>query len=282
VSFIASKVLWGLVQPGNALVLLLALGAWLLFSWREERRQAGRRLVAAAAVGFLVFTIVPVGPWIVKPLENRFPKPDLPERVDGIIVLGGAVNPLLSAERGEPSVNDAAERILAMAELGRRYPDARLVFTGGSGSLWGSQHREVEAMRAALGQAGLGAGRVAFENESRNTWENALFSRDLVMPRPGETWLLVTSAWHMPRAVGIFRRIGWPVTPYPVDYRSRTGGKPYLLFTLGENLDVASVALREWIGLVAYRLMDRTDSLFPAPAMQGAQDSTGVTALRLP
>jgi uncharacterized SAM-binding protein YcdF (DUF218 family) len=205
----------------------------------------------------------------------------MPNRVDGIIVLGGAVNPPLAANRGEPSVNDAAERILALADLGRRYPDAKLVFTGGSGSLWGGKYREGEVMRAALEQAGLDTGRVQFENESRNTWENAVFSRDLVAPKPGETWLLVTSAWHMPRSVGIFRRIGWPVTPYPVDYRSRDDGKPYLLFELDANLMQAGFAVREWIGLAAYRLMDRTDSLFPAPDAAPA-GGPGLAALRLP
>ncbi|WP_448187612.1 YdcF family protein [Azospirillum sp. sgz301742] len=263
-TFIASKILWGLAQPGNALVLLLALGTLLLFSARNARRHAGRGIVAAVSVCFLILTIIPIGAWLLRPLEDRFPPPTMPNRVDGIIMLGGAVNPPLAADRGEPSVNDAAERILAMADLGRRYPDAKLVFTGGSGSLWGGKYREGEVMRAALEQAGLDTGRVLFENDSRNTWENAVFSRDLVTPKPGETWLLVTSAWHMPRSVGIFRRIGWPVLAYPVDYRSRSDGKPYLLFELDANLGMVSVAVREWIGLAAYRLMDRTDSLLPA------------------
>lgn len=279
-SFIASKVLWGLIQPGNALALLLALGAVLLFSRHQGRRRFGRALAAVAAASFLALTTVPVGPWLTKPLENRFPRPDPPCRVDGIIMLGGAVNPSLAADRGEPSVNDGAERILAMAELGRRYPEARLVFAGGSGTLWDGDFREGAVMRAALEQAGLDTGRVLFENESRNTWENAVFSRDLVAPGPGETWLLITSAAHMPRSVGIFRRIGWPVIPHPVDYRSRRGAGPYVVFGLDGNLDALSMALREWIGLVAYRIMDRTDALFPAP--QRAAADAGVTALRLP
>ncbi|HEY0833780.1 MAG TPA: YdcF family protein [Azospirillum sp.] len=263
--FIASKVLLALVLPGNLLALLLLAGCVLLFRRAERARRLGRRAVALAAAGFLVFAVLPVGDWLALPLENRFPKPAPPDRVDGIIVLGGAVNPPLSASRGEPSVNGAAERILAFAELGRRYPEARLVFTGGSGALWGGTHREAEAMRAALEQAGLDTGRVLFETESRNTWENARFSRPIAEPRAGETWLLVTSAWHMPRAVGVFRRVGWPVLPYPVDHRTRGDGRPYLIFDLGDGLDSAARVLKEWIGLAAYRLMDRTDAPFPAP-----------------
>lgn len=276
-TFILSKVLWGLMQPGNALVLLLALGALLLFSRRDSHRRIGRRVTALAALGFVIVMVLPVGTWAIRPLEERFPKPAPPDKVDGIIVLGGALNPPISADRGEPSVNDAAERVLATVELGRRYPEARMIFTGGSGSLWGGKYREGEVMRAALDQVGFDSGRVVIENESRNTWENALFSRDLMTPKPGETWLLVTSAWHMPRSVGIFRRLGWPVVPWPVDYRSRPGPRPYLIFGLDSNLDMLSWAVREWVGLAAYRLLDRTDSLFPAEVPPEAP----VTALRL-
>lgn len=263
--FIASKVLLPLALPGNLLTVLLIAGCTLLFRSTERARCAGRCLVALSAAGFLAFAVLPLGNWLALPLENRFPRPALPDRVDGIIMLGGAVSPALAAARGEPSLNDAAERVLAFADLGRRYPGARLVFTGGSGALLEGEHREGAAMRAALEQAGLDTGRVLFETESRNTWENVRFSRRLAEPKDGETWLLVTSAWHMPRAVGLFRQAGWPVTAYPVDYRTRGDGRPYLIFDLGEGLDSATPVLKEWMGLAAYRLMDRTDALFPAP-----------------
>ena len=120
-------------------------------------------------------------------------------------------------------------------------------------------------MRGALRQAGIDPDCVIFETDSRNTWENALFSRRLVEPQPGETWLLVTSALHMPRSVGIFRRVGWEVVPYPVDYRTRRGGHPYLRFEFEKTLSLLHEATREWIGLVSYRLMDRTSALFPGP-----------------
>jgi len=279
VDFILSKVLWRLVQPGNALALLLVLGAVLLFSRHDGRRRFGRGMVAVSAVGFFVFALFPVGTWLGRPLEDRFPRTELPAQVDGIIMLGGAVTPPLAVSRGEPSVNDAAERVLAMAELGRRYPDAKLVFTGGYGALWGD-YSEGEFMRAALEQAGLDTGRVLFEGESRNTWENAVLSRDLAAVKPGETWVLITSAWHMPRSVGIFRRVGWPVVPYPVDYRTRADGKPPVVFDLADNLDKGTVAAREWIGLLAYHLMGRTDALFPAP-LTAEPDGKGLAALGL-
>lgn len=262
-SFALSKLLWTIAAPGNALVLLIALGALLLRTRRWQR--TGRWLVGSGALAFLLIGFTGLAPLTALPLENRFPVPALPERVDGIIVLGGAVNPPLTADRGEPSVNDAAERMLAFAELARRYPQAKAIFTGGSGRLFGQGLKEVLSARGVFAQVGLDEGRVIYEAESRNTWENALFSREIAAPKPGESWVLVTSAMHMPRSVGIFRRLDWPVIPYPVDFRTRHDGKPYLRANVAAMLDILEIALREWLGLVSYRLMDRTDALFPGP-----------------
>lgn len=263
VSFALSKLLWTLAAPGNALVLILFAGALLLPSRRWH--HVGRRLVWFGTAMFLLIGFTGFAQLTALPLENRFPVPTLPQRIDGIIVLGGAVNPPLTVNRGEPSVNDAAERMLAFAELARRHPQAKAVFTGGSGRLFGQNLKEDAAARGIFAQIGLAEDRVLYEAESRNTWENAVFSRDLVAPKPGETWVLVTSAMHMPRSVGIFRRVGWPVIPYPVDFRTRSDGAPYLRSDVSAMLDILEYAVREWIGLVSYRLMDRTDTLFPAP-----------------
>lgn len=262
-SFILSKLLWGVVAPGNALVLTVALGALLLRTRRWQR--AGKRMVTLAAVLLLLVTYTGLGALVALPLEDRFARIEPEGRIDGIIMLGGALNPPITADRGDPSLNDAAERILGFADLVRRNPDAKAVFTGGSGRLLGQEYKEDVTARAALAQAGIPADRVIYEAESRNTWENAVLSKELVKPAPGERWVLVTSAMHMPRSVGIFRAVGWEVIPYPVDYRTRTGAKPYLRFEFGQNLVILDDAVREWIGLTAYWLMGRTESLFPAP-----------------
>lgn len=262
-SFVLSKLLWPLVAPGNALVLLLTAGTILLFTRRHAR--LGRGFVAAAALGFLIITFTPLSSLVALPLEERFAKPVLSNHVDGIIMLGGGVNPRLSLDRDEPSLNEAAERILAFADLVRRYPDARHVFTGGTGQLFEQGDTEDVPLRAALVQAGIDPADVSYENQSRNTWENAVFSQRMIQPKPGETWLLVTSAMHMPRAVGIFRTVGWPVVPYPVDYRTRKGARPYVRFDLDLQVATLRDSVREWVGLVAYRAMGRTDALFPGP-----------------
>nr|WP_211113827.1 YdcF family protein [Azospirillum picis] len=262
-SFILSKLLWGIVAPGNALVLAVSLGMLLL--WTRRWQRAGRRLITVAAVLLLLVTYSGLGALVAVPLENRFPRSEPEGRIDGIIMLGGAVNPPITADRGDPSVNEAAERVLAFADLVRRHPEAKAVFTGGSGRLLGQEFKEDVSARAALLQAGIPEDRVTYEAESRNTWENAVLSKDLVKPAPGERWLLVTSAMHMPRSVGIFRQVDWPVIPYPVDYRTRHDAKPYLRFEFDQNLIILDDAVREWLGLAAYRLMGRTDAFLPAP-----------------
>jgi uncharacterized SAM-binding protein YcdF (DUF218 family) len=264
--FILSKVFWMLVSPGNLLLLLLALGVGLLLAGRA---QAGVWLTAGVTAAFLVLAVLPVGAWLVWPLETRFPRPEpLPEPVDGIVVLGGMVDPGLSHRRGDPVLYGTIERFTEFFALARQYPEARLVFTGGSGSLLEQEHREATVARALAERLGLPADRVLWERESRNTWENAVRAREVADPQPGETWLLVTSAFHMPRAVGAFRAAGWTVVPYPTDYRIDPAGLYRPGFSFADGLGALEAAAHEWIGLVAYSLTDRSSAVFPAPAEQ--------------
>jgi uncharacterized SAM-binding protein YcdF (DUF218 family) len=260
-TFVASKLFWAVTDPGNLLLLLLlaALAAMAL-----SRRRRGFGLAVAVALALLVVAVLPVGQWLVAPLEERFPAPALPARIDGIIVLGGAIDPAVSRAHGQISLNEAAERLTEAAVLARRYPDARIVVSGGNAAILPRPHEEEAGlMRAQLVALGVAPARVLVEDRSRNTYENALMSRDLVQPKPGEVWLLVTSAWHMPRAVGCFRHIGWGVLPYPVDYRTEARPRPE--FLLAQDLGLVDLAAKEWVGLVAYRLLGRIDTLFPAP-----------------
>ncbi len=256
-SFVVSKLLWPIAQPGGLALLLLVVGAGLLWLGRA---RAGRVLVGVAALVLVGFGVLPAGDWLIRPLEQRFAAAPLPERVDGIVVLGGAVQPVQTAIHGRPALNDAAERMTAFVGLARRHPEAKLVFTGGSGSLLTQGLKEAAVARALFAELGLDPDRVVYEAESRNTWENAVLTKALVAPAPGETWVLVTSAFHMPRSMGIFRKVGWPVLPHPVDFRAGAGGWRFALPD-----ETVAVAVHEWLGLLAYRALGRTDALFPGP-----------------
>ena len=256
VGFIVSKLAWLVLRPGNFLGIVLLAG--VLLGWH--------RLVRATVLLAAVVILLPVGLWLRAPLEDRFARPDrLPETAAGIIVLGGPQQPHVTAARGVIALDHAGERLIEGLALAERYPEARLVFSGDSGRIGGRGGSEQLVNEVFVALMGIDPTRVVYEDRSRNTWENARFTRELVDPRPDETWLLVTSASHMPRAMGIFRQTGFPVTPWPVDYRT-TGAFTWPPgFELSERLLELDQATREYLGLLYYHLLGRTDALFPAP-----------------
>ena len=261
-TFWLSKIFWWFLAPGNAMVLLALLALLLLLM---RRRRAGLLLLGLVAAFGLALLLLPMRGWVLEPLEDRFPPPPVPAHVDGIIVLGGAINAELSAKRGRPVVTRSVDRLIAGADLARRYPEAKLVYTGGSSALLDTEPREADIARDIFTELGLPPDRVTYERESRNTWENALFSQKLVDPKPGEVWLLVTSAYHMPRSMGIFRKIGWAMVPYPVDYSVPPAAKLEASFEVLDELEGVHWGLREWVGLVAYYASGKIDTLFPGP-----------------
>lgn len=254
---IVGKLLWLVARPSNFLLLLLAIA---LVALAFGRRRFGGRLLAGTAAVLLIAGVLPVvGTWLMQPLEERFPAV-LPARVDGIVVLGGSIEPTITAARGQITLNDAAERLTTMVALAQRYPDARVILSGDAGAVH-PPVREADLVRIWLEDLGLAVDRVMFERDSATTYENALFSARLAQPKAGETWLLVTSACHMPRAVGVFRALDWPVVPYPVDFRT-----PLDSYSVLANLTLVELAVKEYVGVLAYRLSGRSAEWFPAPA----------------
>jgi uncharacterized SAM-binding protein YcdF (DUF218 family) len=258
-----AKVFWLVINPANILVGLLVLGVLLLFTrwWRT-----GRFLAALAAALALFVAYLHPGEWLIAPLETRFAPPaTMPAKVDGIIVLGGAIDTRQTNRFGQIALNGRAERITAFVALARRYPEAKLVYSGGSGLIQDERQSEAELAKPLLLTLGVPEARLVLETRSRDTHENAAHARELVKPRPGETWILVTSAAHMPRAVGVFLKAGWIVTPYPVDHRRLGEGDEAFGRNLGRGLNLLNVALREWASLGYYYLAGRTAEFFPSP-----------------
>jgi uncharacterized SAM-binding protein YcdF (DUF218 family) len=266
--FPLSKILGFFAIPSN-LVISIGLIGLLLLPTRFAR--AGRALAFASLIVLAILGLSPVGNALMIPLEDRFPRWEATRGApDGIIVLGGAISPDVSAARDEVALNEAAERLTVAVELARRYPTARIVFSGGSGALIYDEGAEAPFALRMLENLGISRARILLEDRSRNTVENAIFSKALVQPKPGERWLLVTSAHHLPRAIGVFRRTGFPVEPYPVDWRTR--GAPDALrpfATLGDGLRRSDTAVREWVGLAVYWLTGRSSALFPGPTAEG-------------
>jgi uncharacterized SAM-binding protein YcdF (DUF218 family) len=266
-TFIIGKFVGLLMSAGTLLLLCCVAGLWLT---RHRRRGGpGRTLLWVGVGGFVIVLLLPVDQWALLPLEDRFPQvPHPPDHVDGIIVLGGAVLPDLAAARGIPALDDAAERMTTAVALARRYPTARLVFTGGRGELVPGETTEAEVAGALFTSLGVDPDRLTMESASRSTYENAVMTKAMVQPEPGQTWILVTSALHMPRSVGVFRAAGWPVLPWPVGYKSGHILRLWLPSNLGSHLVLLDEAMHEWIGLVAYRVLGHTDSLLPGPKVR--------------
>jgi uncharacterized SAM-binding protein YcdF (DUF218 family) len=251
---VTTELLWVLLQPSTLLVALVALA--LLATSLRWTAVAGT-LMTAFLLSVAAVVALPTVEWLGAPLEDRVTPVPLPPRVDGIVVLGGAVDWRVTRERGRLSLNAAGERIAAAAALAQRYPDARLIVTGSFADAF--EHD----LRAQPDDASLFFGphfadrEVVFIGAARSTYEDALRSLEAARPAQGETWLLVTSAWHMPRALGTFRALGWGVQPFSVDYRTTGEAR------LAPNWDVATTladldrVVREWGALAVYRRAGR-------------------------
>ena len=253
--FAISKIFWLLAAPSHWLCLLILAAALCLFL---GRLRAARILTAAAVALLVVAGMLPLSGYLVRAIENQYPRTAWPAKVDGILILGGGYNTWVLRTRHAPATNGTAYRLTEAYAAARHYPNARVVFAGGSGVLGGVDWSEAETARYVLTGMGLAPSRLILEPRSRNTHENILFAKAMVKPRPGEVWLLVTSAVHMPRAMGIARKQGWPMLPWPSDYLTGPdigfGG----FLDIGSNLAMTDFATHEAIGLVAYRLTGKS------------------------
>jgi uncharacterized SAM-binding protein YcdF (DUF218 family) len=259
--FFLSKTVGLLLLPSNLLVVVGLVGLAL-----TRYRRAGERVAVVSLLLLLTIGVLPVGKLLTNVLENRFPRWDATHGAPtGIIVLGGAIDAELTFDRGSPALSDAAERVVMIGKLARQFPQARIIFSGGSGALVSGDIPEADAVYPILDDLGVPRTRVQLENRSRNTNENATFSKTMTDPKPGERWLLVTSAIHMPRAVGCFRRAGFLVEAYPVDWTTVTHPSLALDVSVVAGLKRADDAVHEWTGLVAYWLSGRTDAFLPGP-----------------
>lgn len=279
-SFALSKILWGLLTPSSLIVFLLLGGLILESSARRIRRILGQMFSALGILCIVTIATLPVGQWALTPLENRY-REWSPENVDGIIVLGGDEQTDISAARGQPTALDSMRRFVRFSELAKQYPNAKLLYSGGCGQLFPFSKKHpvsdapdptaqkdlmlpAEVAREILLSIGAPMDRVLFEKNSRNTYENALYSNYLMRPASTEKWMLVTSAWHMPRAIATFRKAGWNVVAAPTGYFTTGRYDIYLTFHFEEQLRALTYAAHEYVGLISYWLMGRTGEIWPS------------------
>jgi uncharacterized SAM-binding protein YcdF (DUF218 family) len=260
---ILTRIFWTVAQPVSLVAFLLVLGL-LLMALKRRKLAAGSIGVATLMLALCSFTSFAYV--IIAPLESRFVRPVEPEQIDGIVVLGGGMDSGVNQARGGWELSRSGDRFVETLRLALRHPEARILIAGGGSALLSGQESEAEAGARFFTDFGIARERLIIEGESRNTEENAVNARALAGAEPGETWLLVTSAFHMPRSVGLFRRAGFAVVPWPADYLAAGNeGFGLKLDEIAENLVTSNVALREWIGLAGYWLTGRIDEPLPGP-----------------
>jgi uncharacterized SAM-binding protein YcdF (DUF218 family) len=257
--FVLSKIFWLIAAPSNLIGFMIVAGSIALIT--RKHRRLGRFFIVAGLTALVACGLGPVGVWIIRPLEDRFERPTELAAPRGIIVLGGAISPEMFQDRS--ALAPLGGRLTEAVALWRRFPDAQVVFAGGSSD--SNSIPEAEVAGKFFTNLGLPPEKILYENRSRNTFENAEFSRELLKPTSDDKWILVTSASHMPRAIGVFRHFGFNVTGWPADYQSLGTMRELSGFTLNAaaGLLVCDLAVKEWIGLAAYHLTGRTDQFLP-------------------
>ncbi|WP_379129518.1 YdcF family protein [Paenibacillus sp. sgz500958] len=245
------KFIYGfLLPPGLFVLLLVALSLWL---WKRQRRTA-LMLLGVTALLFLLSTGW-IGGVLISRLEQQYPQPDT-LKGDIIVVLGGG------ATLGTPDINgegnlfgSAANRLLAAARLNRT-SDLPVLFSGGT--VFPDSGNEADIAKRQLLALGMPEKAIIAENRSLNTEQNARYTSEILRSRGYSSVVLVTSAFHLPRAVLEFRKVGVNVQPYPVDYLTGSTGKlyPSSLSPSAGGLSLTSLALKEYLGILALKLRD--------------------------
>lgn len=262
--YYVAKIVWFFLTPSNALVSLVLLGLVLR---RTKRARLGQRLALGSAALLLVAGLSPLANFLILPLEERFPAfVDDGTPIAGVVVIGGTYDTEATNVHGQMALNETGERLIALGELALRYPEAKLIYAGGGSEFTPDTTPEATLVENTAHQLGVARERILYDRRSLNTFQNALYAKELAEPKAGERWLVVTSAFHMPRTMGVFRKVGFEVVPYPVDYR--TAGEASLLRPfafVSEGLRRTDVAAKEWIGLLSYYVTGKTAEVFPSP-----------------
>ncbi len=259
-----TRVFWLIVQPQSLILLLLVLGLLLSFL---KRRWIGRVLLLLAALLLFVSSFTTFGYLLITPLEQRFVRPPAePARIDGLVVLGGGMDSEVNSARGGWEFNRSGDRFVETLRLALKHPEAKIVIAAGPAALAMEQSRKPMRRSASFLPSASRPERLVLDDKSRNTEENAQFAKALAGGTAGQTWLLVTSAFHMPRSVGLFRAADFAVIPWPADYlASGAEGFRFKPDQSTENAAVTNLALREWTGLLGYRLTGKIADLVPGP-----------------
>jgi len=255
--FYVAKLAWVLVALDSLLLLWLALGVLsLLLAWQ----RLARWLLVSFLLVCLTIGLFPVGEWALYTLEKQYPPLELASlQVDGVVVLSGGERNSETAAWGSVPLGSAGERPVALLQMARQLPsNIPIVFTGGTGKMSYEGVSGAEVIQQLVSDHGIDKNRVTYEGKSRNTLENAILSKQLINPQPSQQWLLVTSAFHMPRAMAVFCKASWPMQAYPVGFSTRKDNLLRLDWDFAKHLKNLNMAYKEWLGTIAYKVIGKS------------------------
>ena len=252
--------------PSNFLILLVVGGVFLLLL---RLRRLGLFTTALGTAGLLIFGYTSANELLLAPLVSRFPAMTLEEPPEpfGIVLVGGGVNEVHAQSTGAlMELTEDGDAIPIAALLARRFPDARIIVSSGSGSGGPpAPLRQADGMRRILLEFGVADDRIAVEGQSGSTFERVRNSIALIGDDKDETWWVLSSAHRMPRVIGTFRQLGMDPAPFPVDFRWIPPFDPFYTYRFTDGLQLTDLAVKEWLGLTSYWYQGRTSEYFPAP-----------------
>ncbi len=259
-TFFLSKFLWQVFNPFNSILFLLILSAVFNFF---KFFKVSKIILNFTFLLFFITGVLPTGSYLLYMLEKNYHnKMNLPEDVDGILILSGATNPFLSKEYDQISLNGSVERLTESVQLIKKYPKAKVFFAGGSRFLQYPDLNHSAVAKKFFNSLDINVKNIYFENKSRNTYENIVFAKKKINPDKNEKWVLVTSAFHLKRAINVAEKLGWRFIPYPTDYKLPKKFIWKLSFDFSGNLGSFHQSSHEWVGIISYYIMGRSSKIF--------------------
>ena len=257
--FWLSKLFWFLFAPLNFLALTAFVAIFL--SALDATKEYGRKLGVLTLIIFVCISFLPIGFNALVYLERQavaLKDATATQRPSGILILGGCIEPTMSQIHGTPILGNSCERIFEGLALHKKYPDIPVIYLGGSGNPYNQKVKEADLASDLFKKLEIDISRFSFEAKSRNTYENAKYAKEFLQePAKANGWYLVTSASHMLRARGAFCGLEWPVSAYPVDFRTNLNYKLLPNLRVGDNIGHLHTALKELIGITAYWITDK-------------------------
>jgi uncharacterized SAM-binding protein YcdF (DUF218 family) len=254
--FYLSKVFNIFINPLNILSFIILIQLFIIFFIQSKKLVIF--FSKLFLILFLFFGYSPLSNFLLSKIEDYIQTSKYPvQQLTGVIVLGGSFNSgLQSKERNEVSLNNSVERLTKTLEIYKKNPRLLILFSGFSGELKPQGWSESDMAKKFFLDQGVKIDNLIFENQSRNTFENIKYSKDIIANYKG-TWGLITSANHMPRSFFTFKRQGLILEPISVDYKTGTSRMFWINFDISSGLSNWSIIFHELIGISYYKVTNK-------------------------